>query len=335
MFDRIVDLFMNHHISVFFLPLLILLSTRMKKPLFVLIYFAISLFWAAYAARGIGVSINAWFDFFIASSIVFGVFAANSPQELTISRDFTKAYWRHIFMISSAGLILLSISANEFVLAHYLSPDGNLARSTLSILRTFQALIFLSGITLLAIDRIKWMSHCLRTLSWVKNIVFCTILALALLPVCTDINTELKEVVNYKALKEKEENNQIAIQYLQSQKGPALFEDLLLGFSAGKECLFDPFSVSQMMASGRIREELLIDRMRTQYFTVIVLLSNLDEAIGKIQNKDDKNKYVAKAKTTATQRWTDNTLKAIGEYYELAYIEPITPYFFYVPKKSS
>jgi hypothetical protein len=69
-------IFIYRALIVVFAPFLVLLMQRRKLWRPYLVYFVVSFAIAAYASRGAGVDVNAWFDFFIASAILFGIAAA-------------------------------------------------------------------------------------------------------------------------------------------------------------------------------------------------------------------------------------------------------------------
>jgi hypothetical protein len=64
---------------VVFAPFVWLLSKFGRQWTVYLVYFSVSLAIGAYTSRGVGVDTNAWFDFFIAGSILFGLAAACLP----------------------------------------------------------------------------------------------------------------------------------------------------------------------------------------------------------------------------------------------------------------
>jgi hypothetical protein len=78
--SRIRQIFFAGFAFVVFAPFLILLVRRRKGWLPYLLYFCLSFVLGAYATRGVGVDINAWFDFFIAAAIIFGIFTGDLPH---------------------------------------------------------------------------------------------------------------------------------------------------------------------------------------------------------------------------------------------------------------
>ncbi|HEX2386381.1 MAG TPA: hypothetical protein VHL99_07450, partial [Candidatus Binatia bacterium] len=72
---RLTRIFVYRGLIVVFAPFLLLLRQPGKLWRPYIIYFVVSFVIAAYASRGVGVDINAWFDFFIASAILFGIAA--------------------------------------------------------------------------------------------------------------------------------------------------------------------------------------------------------------------------------------------------------------------
>ena len=251
MFKEIAYLFCIKFVFVLFLPFVMLLFKFkfQKRWLCPLIYFLISFLSGAYFVRGAGIDKNAWFNFFIAAAIVFGLLAAESTK-----------------------------------------------------LKVF----------------------------WIRSLVY-GILASCLLPFSINLKASLEQVLNYDRLKQEEEAYQKDVKLLQSIPGPALFEEPLLGFDAGKELLFESFDGSQQIVSGRIPERILTDPIHEKYFGAIVLNFDLEKRLSRFSKATIDP---LKPKTTLTERWTDNTLKAISDNYEL--LDPKRPryHFLYLPRKT-
>ena len=87
-----------------------------------------------------------------------------------------------------------------------------------------------------------------------------------------------------------------------------------------------------MMVYGRIPEHILTDKINQKYFRAIILTFDLEKELTRL-NRDRIDPIIPK--TTLTDRWTDNTLIAINDHYEL--LDPKRPrhYFFYLPRNSS
>jgi hypothetical protein len=246
--EKVAKLLLTYFVWVLFLPFVMLLLKFPKKRMSVLIYFSFSFLLGSYFQRGIGVDRNAWFDFFIAVAIVYGLFAAESTK--------LKVFWSRIlaYGILASGLLVFSIN----------------------------------------------------------------------------LKADLKQVLNYDRFKQQDAAYRRDVELLESIPGPALFEEPLLGFEAGKEFVFDPFNGSQMIVYGRIPEKILTDRIHEKYFGAIVLTFEVEKMLRQLgKEKIDP----LKPKTILTERWTDNTLKTISENYEL--IGSNSPNdFFYLPRKT-
>jgi hypothetical protein len=74
-----------------------------------------------------------------------------------------------------------------------------------------------------------------------------------------------------------------------------------------------------MIASGRIPEEILIDPIRNKYFSTVIL------------DFDVEQQLVQRSPSIA-ERWTDNTLIAIRDSYQLLASEGPRQHFFYLPR---
>jgi hypothetical protein len=256
---------------VVFAPFFLLLVNRRKIWIPYLAYFYLSLALGAYAARGVGVDINAWFDFFIAAAIVFGIFAGSLSLLLETSKPLSESI-RHFGRLAFIGLL-----------------------------------------------ENKW-----------RPVIVYGVLISALLPLSLRLGRVPRAPMTYEELRRSEQAYQKQVELLRSIPGPALFESLLLGFDAGKEFLYDPFGASQLMVSGRIREMILTDAIRRKIFGAIVLKFNLDDAVCKLRERAVDER---KPSATVRERWTDNTLEAIGEHYDLLGPGQFRNYF-YVPRNT-
>ncbi len=256
-----IQFLLHWRLFVLLLPFALLPFRWRRKRLVILPYFVFSFLIGAFFAGGEGVSKNAWFDFFIAGSLVIGLLAAE---------------WMNL--------------------------KDPLAR-----------------------------------------IAVYGVLVSTLLPFPINLRS-LERVLDYNAFAQDEKAYRQDVELLRSIPGPALFEDPLLGFAAGKEFLFDPFAGSQMIASGRVPERVLTDRIRERYFGAIVLSFDLEEMLGRI----DRATLASLKPGTLGVRWTGGTLKAASENYKLLdgppryyllnhrLLDPRHPrYYFYLPRRSS
>jgi hypothetical protein len=324
--EEIISLFRTHFLGVVFLPFLVLLIIGHKKWFPIAMYFVLSFILGFYVTRGVGVDRNAWFDFFIASAIVFGLFAAGTRRQRQRNTSYIgkrRSSFRN--WLPGLAIIFSGLVTNEFVLAQFLSSDGVLERSTILRIRILQTFIVLSGFLLLvAKDRIAALLR--------NRFLFYVILFSLILPFSIGFKDSLKKVFHYERLKQQEELYRKDVELLKSIQGPALFEESLLGFHAEKEFLFDSFNASQMMVYGRIPEHILTDKINQKYFRAIILTFDLEKELTRL-NRDRIDPIIPK--TTLTDRWTDNTLIAINDHYEL--LDPKRPrhYFFYLPRNSS
>jgi hypothetical protein len=65
--------------------------------------------------------------------------------------------------------------------------------------------------------------------------------------------------------------------FLRSQPGPALCESLLLCYAAGKPATYDPFVVDQLMRTGRIPQEQVVQLIARRQFAAIQIDWNANE----------------------------------------------------------
>ena len=325
--EQLSELFQRHFIWIFFLPFVLLLFKDFRSHLFTLTYFGLSFLLGSYVIRGLGVDKNAWFEFFIAAAIVYGLFVARSaPSTHRDSLAVRSSLVVHAVTFLSLSTILLAVLANEFVLARTLSSDGVLERSTLIKIRIFQLVLAFSGAVLFAGRR--WVHLHIR------HLIVYAILACTLLPFGLRLFPDPERLWSSDDELNRQETAYLTdVQLLQKLPGPVLTEELLLAFDAGKEFLFDPFAGTQMIASGRAPEQPLIQRICSRYFAAIVLYVNPEKIIANFHDLDvDSVKPVAPLSTKG--RWTLNTLRAINANYELSNLNPRSRYFFYMPRKN-
>jgi hypothetical protein len=279
----------------------------------VIVYFLLSFLLGLYTCGGVGVSVNAWFDFFMAAAIVYGVFAATEP-------GLEVPPWLKPLAYTS---ILCGIAGNEFVVRRFISPDGILEDTTLVIIRLWQCMFLLAGMALLV------SNYSPRV---VKTLLFTGILAMSLFIPLKGSHDRMHPIEAINGLYYWEQVYHRDVQSLKSMPGPALFENPLVGFDAGKRFLFDSFAASQLIVAGRIREDILIERIRDKYFGAIVLVRNLNEMLtelGKMPKPSDR------AHTTVTDRWTDKTLVAIKENYHPVHLDYLSRFYFYSPDSAT
>jgi Dolichyl-phosphate-mannose-protein mannosyltransferase len=312
-------LFIEHFLIVLFLPFIILGVIYQKKNIFMFLYFIVSFLIGCIACRGVGVARNAWFDFFIASSILFGVFSANI--ENIIGRLEARPSNR-CYLFIGVPMIFLGLIMSEFLLTPYVSSNDLLEASTILKIRLLQLIFILGGVILL--NPGKSLTRAL------PSALTYGILAMVIFPLTSNLKDQVKEVINYKNLERQEEAYKNDIRLLQSIQGPALYEDLLLGFESGKKYLIDPFNSALMIYANRLPEERLLDRVREHYFTVIVLGFNIDE---RMRHLDDSRNSTTNVEGLIVQRWSKNTLKAIYENYELTSVG-FTGAYYYRPREN-
>ena len=69
-----------------------------------------------------------------------------------------------------------------------------------------------------------------------------------------------------------------AVDFVKSHPGPALCENLLLCFEAGKPFEFDPYAVDQLVKTGHVPEAAILRQLDEHHFSTISLLAT--EPIG-------------------------------------------------------
>jgi hypothetical protein len=136
--------------------------------------------------------------------------------------------------------------------------------------------------------------------------------------------------LDYSLLKQNEERYRSAVNLLKSFSDPVLYEEPLLGFDASKPYEFETFTGSQMMLSGRVPEQLLLDPIERRQYSAIVLNFEIEK------RSRSRNVVlgppVPRVSKTVQERWTDNTLRAILANYRLLDGGQADLYYFYIPR---
>jgi hypothetical protein len=150
-----------------------------------------------------------------------------------------------------------------------------------------------------------------------------------IVPLAARYPAELGAALDHGRLEREEQAYRADVELLRAVPGPALFEELLLGFEAGKEFLFDPFSGSQMILSGRLPESLLTDRLRRKEFAAVVLTSrDVEESRRRLLRT---GRHSPGGPPRRMGWWTRGTLEAVRDSYALHAPGRRRYAFFYFP----
>jgi hypothetical protein len=318
-------LFLERGLWALGLPILLFWRVGPSRLRIFSIYSFLSFTLATLAMRGSGQ--NHLFDFFIAVALLLGICAGLfTDRKLAVDgKDYAKS-WRVLLLVLSLSAVALGLTVNEFTLARFVSSDGILEPSTISTIRLWQALIVLAGTGILIFyQRLLALTKYFNPKSAATIVSFVIVLAGSFIPIVQQYGEDLKEL-DYQALQSVERRYLADVRRLRSTPGPALFEEALIGFDAGKDFVFDPFLGSTLMEKGRLSEDILIDRIKKKDFGAIVLTFKIPANLEKFTSTGSR------PKRSFSERWTDNTLRAIADHYEPDYQDAPGFYFFYRPK---
>jgi hypothetical protein len=70
------------------------------------------------------------------------------------------------------------------------------------------------------------------------------------------------------------------VDFLRQQQGPALCEDPLHCYYAGKPYLYDAFNATRLITLGRLDANIMVDRLRNYQFVAVQLNSSVEQKIG-------------------------------------------------------
>ena len=152
-----------------------------------------------------------------------------------------------------------------------------------------------------------------------KRLALLFICVISIIPFLKVRQLYVNPIEELKTFKENETLYLNNVNFLRSYKDPTLFEEPLVGFLSGKKFIFDPFCGTELMRAGKIPEAILVDKLKTKYFNVIVLRENLNKLV-----KEEDYQY-----------WTNNVLQSMKENYFLISKKKVnyeTDYYYYVPK---
>jgi hypothetical protein len=152
---------------------------------------------------------------------------------------------------------------------------------------------------------------------------------IGMLPAAAHYRSDLPGVLDYAKLRREEEAYRRDVELLKGLPGPALFEEPLLGFDAGKELRFDPFIGSQMILSGRLPESFLTGAVERQEFAVIVLTTrDVEESRRRPRRAGHRP---ADEPPTRAGWWTRRLIEAVRDHYTLHDPGRRRYAFFYLP----
>ena len=124
-----------------------------------------------------------------------------------------------------------------------------------------------------AVSHLRRLSLQLRTPAVLPVIVF----AWLLIPMAISGNVNARAALARDA--EAEHDFAVQVEMLRAHPGPALCEDLLLCFAAGKPYLYDPFNATRLITQRRLDPEPLLIAISQQRFSTIQLSGPTDEPI--------------------------------------------------------
>ena len=109
----------------------------------------------------------------------------------------------------------------------------------------------------------------LRPMPWGQGLLMAA-LSLPALPALTHLPTQLyADIGAWKSLPDDNAHARKIIAALDQTKGPALCEDILLCFRAGKPLDFDPYFVKDQIMAGRMKEAPILSALRSHDYSVI------------------------------------------------------------------
>ena len=125
-----------------------------------------------------------------------------------------------------------------------------------------------------------------------------------------------REKVRLLPIQEKEFRS--AVEFVKMRPGPALCESLLLCYEAGKPFEYEPFSVRDQINTGRIKEDDVLQLLRTHHFQAIQIALRSDEAELKGSAELMASLSSDQKAPDTERRFTPNFMKELLEDYQLS-----------------
>ncbi len=108
-----------------------------------------------------------------------------------------------------------------------------------------------------------------------------------------------REMIRVLPAHESEFNS--AVDFVKTRPGPALCESLLLCYEAGKPFEYEPYSVRDLLRTGRLHEDEILQLLRTNHFQTVQIALRSDEvnlkewvdlraSLGSDQKESDKER---------------------------------------------
>lgn len=108
-----------------------------------------------------------------------------------------------------------------------------------------------------------------------------------------------------------------AVEFVKSRSGPALCESLLLCYEAGKPFEYEPFSVRDLVKTGRLPEGDALQLLQTHHFATVQIDLRSDEE--KLKDPDLRASLSSDQTLPDTERrFTPNFMKELLEDYQLS-----------------
>lgn len=226
-------------------------------------------------------------------------FAISFKLPLLFAIIFLARSHRHAALLRSWGIVSLA-SAMVFSIG-----EGTSFNIFLDVV------VFLGIITGLALQR--WEQWLVGVGQGGRIAVILLPLALAQ-PITTRLPENARRISDLpqtlRSLSDQQDHFLAATRVLREHEGPALCENLLLCFEAGKPLLMDPYNARQMILIGRLEESAVLTDIKQHRFAMIEMPTRI--------YVDAPTRKIAPYLSTPA-RFTENTLHAIETYYEPAW----------------
>ena len=112
--------------------------------------------------------------------------------------------------------------------------------------------------------------------AWVRDAAPCVLFLWLLIPMA--LNGQFNPVAALHAARAESRNQMHEVDLITSRPGPALCESLLVCYQAKKAVIFDPFNATRLIATGKLDQSTLLQRIRQHEFSSIQVETTLAQA---------------------------------------------------------
>jgi hypothetical protein len=166
------------------------------------------------------------------------------------------------------------------------------------------------GISINAGILLSYLRHGLGVYMKYPNLVYCVLPIILCFGMFMDARGKIVRRSTYSRFAEQERAFLEDAEFITEWPGPALCENILLCYYAGKEFQYDPFNVSELIAAQKMEESKVLSRLESGYFAIVQV------------NKEIEKRYLTSTSYGPVRshgRLSENSQIALGKHYILCH----------------